>query len=168
MPEITRQDFIAGVHATRTIQSITWRRRVDKFVKRCVTCDAETACHRGQRFCNACDEFVATYNAKEANKGDVVKMQLIPRINPLGTKNWTPSGGFIFNARTREAAEAIKRDKGLMQVLKMGEQVPDETLDADATAMIASGDLRAVPRCFGLNDVVTWTAEGTTWDVVDR
>jgi len=166
MPNISRQDFIAGTQAVRTIQSITWRRRSDKIVKRCVQCEAETATHRGQRFCNACDEFVATYDAKEAEAGDVVRMQFIPKINPEGTKNWTPAGGFIFNAPTREAAEAIKRRKGLIQCLKMGEQMP--TNDADEIrAMIDAGDLKALPRCFGAYDVETWTAEGETYTVVD-
>ena len=166
MPNITRQDFLAGITAVRTIQSVTWRRRRDKIVKRCVNCEAETAIHRGERFCNDCNEFVGTFDSTEAKAGDVVRMQFIPRINANGTKNWTPAGGFIFNAKSRAEAEQIKRDKGLVQCLKMGEQVPTD--DANELArLVHAGDLRALPRCFGVNDVETWTAEGVTYTVVD-
>lgn len=167
MPNIRRIDFIAGITAVRTIQSIGWRRRVDKVVQRCVDCDAETASHEGDRFCNSCDGFVATYPSKEAEAGDIVRMQFIPRINSNGTKNWTPSGGFIFGVKTLAEAERIKRERGLVQCLKMGEQVPDETEVNAAVRMIQSNDLKAVPRCFGVMDVIEWTAEGETYTVVD-
>jgi hypothetical protein len=167
MPNIRRNEMLAGLTAVRTIQSVTWRRRRDKIVKRCVNCEAETATHRGDRFCNGCNEFVGTYDSTEAAAGDVVRMQFIPRINPDGTKNWTPAGGFIFNAKSRAEAEAIKRRKGLFQCLKMGEQMPDDAEANEVAALVHSGDLRALPRCFGVNDVETWTAEGQTYTVVD-
>jgi hypothetical protein len=158
--------MIAGLTAVRTIQSATWRRRVDKHVKRCVNCESETASHAGDRFCNNCNETVATYDSCEAKAGDVVRMQFIPRINANGTKNWTPAGGFIFNARSQEEADEIKRRRGLFQCLKFTEQVPSEDAN-DLAALVNAGDLRAVPRCFGVMDVETWTAEGETYTVVD-
>lgn len=166
MPEIRRLEMIAGLTAVRTIQSATWRRRVDKYVNRCVNCDSETASHAGERFCNQCDEVVTTYKSKEAEAGDIVRMQFIPRINPNGTKNWTPAGGFLFNARSQEEAERIKREKGLFQCLKFSEQVPTD--DANELAgLVHSGDLPAMPRVFGVMDIETWTAEGETYTVVD-
>ncbi len=162
---MTRNEFLAGLTTVKTIQSVTWRRRTDKFVNRCVTCEAETASHRGERFCNDCDAFVATYRSKEASAGDVVRMQFIPRINPNGTKNWTPAGGYMFNAPSQAAADVIKRRKGLFQCLKFSEQVPSENRD-ELAALVASGDLPSVPRCFGVNDIETWTAEGQTHEIV--
>ena len=159
-----RQTFIAGLSTVKTIQSVTWRRRRDKFVKRCVNCETETARHKGDDFCNKCNAFVPTFKSKDAAAGDIVRMQFIPRINPEGTKNWTPAGGFCFNAPTREAAEAIKLEKGLFQCLKFSEQVPTE--DANELArLVHSGDLPSVPRMFGVADVETWTAEGETHEI---
>jgi len=92
-------------------------------------------------------------------------MQFIPKIPPDGTVNWTPAGGFMFGAKTRADAERIRKRAGLFPVLKMGEQVP--TTDSDELRrMIATGDLRAVPRCFGVEDVETWKAEGIEYEIV--
>lgn len=166
MPEqITRQEFLAGLVTVKDLQSVTWRRRRCKFVHCCIHCDNETASHRGERFCNHCGFFVPTYEAKRANAGDIVRMQFIPKIPPDGTVNWTPSGGFMFGARTRARAEAIKKRAGLFPVLKMGEQVPTEDGNV-LRQMIATGDLRAVPRCFGVADVLTWRAERVDYEIV--
>ena len=165
MARITRDEFLAGLATVKTIQSVTWRRRRDKYVHRCVNCEAETAIHKGERFCNTCNAFVPTYKSKEAEAGDIVRMQFIPRINPNGTKNWTPAGGYMFNAPTREAAEEIKRRKGLFQCLKFSEQVPSDDAN-ELAALVASGDLPSLPRCFGVNDIETWTAEGVTHEIV--
>jgi len=165
MPSITRDQFLAGLSTVKTIQSVTWHRRVKKIVHRCVNCEAETATHEGERFCNACNAFVATYQSTEAEQGDIVRMQFIPRINPNGTKNWTPAGGYMFNAPTREAAEAIKREKGLFQCLKMSEQVPADANANELARLVASGDLPSVPRCFGVDDVKTWAAEGQVYTI---
>lgn len=168
MPDIRRIEMIAGLTAVRTIQSATWRRRVDKWVKRCVDCDAETASHAGDRFCNNCNEVVATYDSKEAEAGDIVRMQFIPRINPRGTKNWTPAGGYLFNAKSQAEADEIKRRRGLFQCLKFSEQMEVPTNDANELAeLVHSGDLPALPRCFGVMDIETWTAEGETYTVVE-
>lgn len=165
MQTITRGQLVAALHTAKRIQSVTWQRRVDKAVFRCITCDAETALHRGQRFCNDCNDFVATYKSMEATEGDVVRMQFIPQINPKGTKNWTPAGGFLFNAPSKAEADRIKEKHGLFQCLKMSEQVPTD--DANELArLVSAGDLPALPRVFGISDVTTYSAEGEMYQVV--
>ena len=123
MPRITHNEFIAGMQVVAGVQSATWARRVAKKVR---------------------GEIVA-------NVGDVVTMQFIPKINPQGTKNWEPKGGQCFGVATREQADAIKRRKGLVGVLKMSET--------------GTNDTRGVPRTIPVFDVDTWTAEGVTYDV---
>jgi len=153
MPQIRRDEMVVGMQAVKTVQSATWRRRGDKVVNRCVNCESETATHEGERFCNHCNCFVPTYKSTEAAEGDLVTMQFIPRINPNGTKNWTPAGGECFGVATRAEADAIKRKHGLVGVLKMSET--------------ATGDMRALPRVIPVDDVVTWKAEGVEYEVVD-
>ncbi len=124
---ITRNEAIAAVSgAVKTVQSATWKRRVDKKV-------------RGETIAKA---------------GDIVTMQFIPKINPNGTKNWTPvPGGQCFGVATREQADAIKLRKGLVGVLKMSET--------------DTNDLRGVPRTIPVFDLETLTFEGQTHDIVD-
>jgi len=165
MPKISRQEFAVGTQVVRTIQSITFRRRCDKFVKRCINCNTEIATIKGKKFCRNCNSIVDTYDIKKANKGDIVSLQFIPKI-PQKTVNFEVAGGFFANAKSKAEAEKIKKKHGLIQCLKMGEQMPDNTNVDDARNMIASGDLRAVPRCFGVNDVITWKAEGETYEIV--
>jgi len=164
---ISRQDFLAGLVTVNTIQSITWHRRCEKVVKCCDNCGAETATHDGSQFCNECNDFVPTSPCVAAEAGDLVRMQFIRRINREGTKNWTPSGGHLFNAPTQEAVEAIKRQKGIFQCLKFSEQVPDDADAGELARLVNAGDLPAVPRCFRVNDIETWTAEGRTYRIVD-
>lgn len=97
---ITRLEALAAVSgAVTTVQSATWRRRVDKKV-------------RGEVIAKA---------------GDLVTMQFIPRINSRGTKNWTPvRGGQCFGVATRAEADAIKRRHGLVGVLKMSETATND------------------------------------------
>jgi hypothetical protein len=97
---------------------------------------------------------VTPYQRFDARKGDVVTMQFIPRINPNGTKNWTPvEGGQCFGVATREEADAIKRRKGLVGVMKMSET--------------GTGDLRAEPRTIPVFDLETLTIEGETHEITD-
>lgn len=125
MPRITRNEFIAGMQAIKSVQSVTWKRRVDKIVK----------------------------GEKIAEKGDIVTMQFIPKINHNGTKNWRPvPGGQCFGVATKAEADAIKRRKGLVGVLKMSET--------------GTNDTRAVPRTIPVFDVETWRAEGVDYEVV--
>lgn len=123
--EITHREFIAGMQAVEGVQSATWKRRVDKVVK---------------------GEVVA-------KKGDVVTMQFIPKINPKGTKNWTPvKGGQCFGVATRDEANAIKKRNGLVGVLKMSETNTNDT--------------RGLPRTIPVFDVETWKAEGIEYKIV--
>lgn len=153
MPRISRNQFIVGMQAVKGIQSATWNRRVNKKVNRCTACNTEIAKHRGQDYCNLCQDFVRSYQVHEASEGDQVTMQFISNINHQGTKNWTPSGGQCFGVATREQAEEIKRRKGLVGVTKMSET--------------ETGDLRAVPRVIPVYDVVSWRAEGVDYEIVD-
>ena len=123
---ITRLEAIAAVSgAVTTIQSATWKRRVDKKVRGKIV----------------------------AKAGDLVTMQFIPKINPMGTKNWTPvPGGQCFGVATRAEADAIKRRKGLVGVLKMSEK--------------GTNDMRAVPRIIPVFDLETLTFEGETHEIV--
>ncbi len=122
---ITRMEAIAAVGgAVPTIMSATWKRRVDKKVR------GETV----------------------ARAGDIVTMQFIPRINPNGTKNWTPKGGQCFGVATRAQADAIKRRAGLVGVLKMSET--------------GTADTRGVPRTIPVFDLETLTIEGQTHRIV--
>ncbi len=123
---ITRDEFIAGMQAVTSVQSATWKRRVDKKNKSGVVV---------------------------AEAGDIVSMQFIPRINPNGTKNWRPVGGQCFGVATRTEADAIKRRKGLVGVLKMSETDTNDT--------------RGVPRTIPVYDVETWKAEGIEYEIVD-
>ena len=150
---ITRNEAIAAVSgAVKTVQSATWRRRTDKKVNRCPNCEKQVARHAGVWVCSEHGE-VTPYQSFDARKGDVVTMQFIPKINPNGTKNWTPNGGQCFGVATRAEADAIKRRKGLVGVLKMSEK--------------GTGDLRAVPRTIPVFDLQTLTFEGQTHRIVD-
>lgn len=167
MPQaITRAEMLQGIQASNRIQSATWHRRVNKIVKRCTACDTETASHGGERFCNTCTEFVATYDSHEADEGDLITMNFIPRI-PERTKNFTPAGGFLFNAPDRETAEQMKREHGLIQALKMDESIPLTTETGEIIRRIATGDLKAVPRLIPIPDVVSWKANGVEYVPVD-
>lgn len=153
MPRINRNELLAGIMTAKGVQSATWPRRVNKNVKKCTNCDSETATHEGDEFCNNCNAFVTTYESREANEGDIVTMQFLPKINPNGMKNWTPKeGGICFNAPTQAIADAIKRRNGLLGVTKMSETT--------------TSDLRAKPRMLPVNDVTTWKAEGIVYEVV--
>lgn len=125
MERITRLQFIAGMQAVKGVQSAKWARRVDKKVRGIVVAEA----------------------------GDIVTMQFIPKINPRGTKNWSPvDGGQCFGVETREQADAIKRRRGLVGVLKMSET--------------DTSDTRAVPRTIPVFDVTHWKAEGIEYEIV--
>ena len=153
MPRLTRMELIAGITAINKVQSATWRRRRDKKINRCPNCEAQVARHDGAWICNE-HGVVTPYQTFEARKGDIVTMQFIPKINPRGTKNWTPTpGGQCFGVATREEADAIKRAKGLVGVMKMSET--------------STNDLRAEPRTIPVFDIETWTVEGQTYEVVD-
>lgn len=149
---ITRREAIAVISgAVKTVQSATWKRRVDKYVNRCPNCEAQVARHAGDWVCK--DHGVVTpFKSLEARKGDIVTMQFIPQINPNGTKNWTPNGGQCFGVATHEQANEIKRRKGLIGVLKMSET--------------GTGDLRAEPRTIPVFDLDTLTFEGQTHEIV--
>ena len=123
---ITRHEAIAEISgAVPTVMSVTCKRRVDKKV-------------RGETIAKA---------------GDIVIMQFIPKINPRGTKNWTPvPDGQCFGVATREQADAIKRRNGLVGVLKMSET--------------NTNDLRGVPRTIPVFDIETLTFEGETHKIV--
>jgi len=167
---ITSERASARIFTTSKICSAKWRRRSDKFVHRCIECDADTASHRGERFCNNCDAFVQTYKAKEASKGDIIQMQFIPKIaanrdSEMKSKNFTGVGGNIFNADTFEQGQETLRNKGLIQCWKMGEQVPTDNAD-DLRGLIASGDLQGVPRCLPVGDLVEISFDGETHEIV--
>lgn len=151
MATITRNEAIAAVSgAVTTIQSATWKRRVDKKVNRCPNCETQVARHNGVWICKT-HGAVTPYQSLEARKGDIVTMQFIPKINPRGTKNWTPvPGGQCFGAATRAEADEIKRRNGLIGVMKMGEGT----------------DLRAEPRTIPVFDLLTLTFEGKTCRIV--
>lgn len=149
---ITRCEAIAAVSgAVTTVQSATWKRRTDKKVNRCPNCDTQVARHAGAWICSKHGE-VTPYQSLEARKGDIVTMQFIPKINPKGTKNWTPNGGQCFGVATREQADAIKRRRGLVGVLKMSEK--------------KTSDLRGEPRTIPVFDLETLTFEGQTHAIV--
>lgn len=153
MPTITRNEAIAAISgAVKTVQSATWKRRGDKHTNCCPNCDKQVARHAGEWVCGEHGN-VSPYKRLDARKGDVVTMQFIPRINPNGTKNWTPNGGQCFGVATREQADAIKLRKGLVGVMKMSET--------------GTGDLRAEPRTIPAFDLETLTFEGETFDIVD-
>ena len=151
--EISREQLIAGILTEGGIQSATWDRKTDKRVKRCVRCNSEAAKHGKEWFCNACDTTTDVWSDKVASKGDEVTLQFRRPLNHAGTKNWTPAGGFMFNAPTRDAANAIKRRRGLIQVCKMSETETD--------------DLRAMPRCVPVYLVRKWKAGGVEYQVTD-
>ena len=151
MPAITQRQLIAGILTEPGIQAATWNRKVDKFVNRCVNCNREAARHNRDWFCNHCDCFTRIWREKVASKGDEVTLQFRRPLNHAGTKNWTPAGGCMFNAPTREAAEAIKQCRGLLSVCKMSETDTD--------------DLRATPRCVPVYLVRKWRAHGVTYEV---
>lgn len=150
---ITRLEAIAAVSgAVTTVQSATWQRRVDKYTNCCPICDKQVARHAGDWVCS---EHGVTNPCKrlDARKGDIVTMQFIPKINPRGTKNWTPvDGGQCFGVATRAEADAIKRRRGLVGVMKMSET--------------GTGDLRAEPRTIPVFDLETLTFEGQTHEIV--
>lgn len=149
---ITRIEAIAAVSgAVTTVQSATWKRRVDKRVNRCPNCEAQVARHAGDWLCKK-HGVVTPYKSLEARKGDIVTMQFIPKINPGGTKNWTPNGGQCFGVATQAEANAIKQRRGLVGVMKMSET--------------GTGDLRAEPRTIPVFDLETLTFEGRTHSIV--
>ncbi len=152
MPTITRNEALAAVSgAVKTVQSATWKRRTDKKVNRCPNCETQVARHAGKWVCPE-HGVVTPCKSIEAHKGDIVTMQFIPKINPNGTKNWTPNGGQCFGVATREQADAIKRSRGLVGVLKMSEK--------------GSPDLRGIPRTIPVFDLQTLTFEGQTHTIV--
>lgn len=149
---ITRNEAIAAVSgAVKTIQSATWRRRTDKKVNRCPNCKTQVTRHTGAWICFNHGE-VTPYQSLEARKGDIVTMQFIPRINPNGTKNWTPNAGQCFGVATRAQADAIKRRRGLVGVMKMSET--------------GTSDMRAEPRTIPVFDLEFLTFEGQTHRIV--
>jgi hypothetical protein len=148
---ISQDELIAGIISEPGIQSATWARKSDKFVTRCSNCNSEAAKIRKDWFCNNCDAFVNVWRDKVASKGDDVTLQFRRHLNHEGTKNWQPAGGFAFNAATREQAERIKAEKGLLQVCKMSETGTD--------------DLRATPRMIPLYLVTAWKAGGVEYQV---
>ena len=158
--------ILEAIKRSTKICSAKWRRRTDKYVWRCVACNADTATHQGERFCNACDAFVPTYKAKEASKGDIVQMQFIPKIaanrDAMKGKNFTGKGGNIFNADTFEQGQAILQNKGLIQCWKMGEQVPTDDAN-ELRRMIATGEMQGVPRCFSLRDAFEISFDGNIY-----
>jgi hypothetical protein len=160
MPTITRDETLAVVGgAVNSIMSATWKRRGDKKENRCPTCNATLARHVRQWVCTD-HGVVNPVRITVANKGDLITRQFIPKINrEKRTKHWTGvtkenSGkdGQCFNAPTREAADAIKRENGLVGVLKMS---------GDA------GDKQGVPITIPVFDLQTITFEGTTYDIKD-
>lgn len=161
MPTITRDETLAVVGgAVNSIMSATWKRRGDKKETRCPTCDATLARHVRQWVCTTHGVVRNPKRVTVANAGDLITRQFIPKINPAKrTKHWTGvtmgnSGkdGQCFNAPTREAADAIKRNRGLVGVLKMS---------GDA------GDKQGVPITIPVFDLETITFEGTTYDIQD-
>ena len=127
MPTMTRNEAIAvcGGAVGNKIIAATWKRRVDKKKAGVIIAAA----------------------------GETVTMQFIPRIPQRGTVNWNPKGGFCFNAATKAAADAIKRRKGLVGVLKMSET--------------GTNDTRGLPRTVPVMDFDSLTVEGQTFDIVD-
>lgn len=127
MPNLRMNEVLAVVGGAcgQKVLAASWRRRVDKKVRGVVV----------------------------ASSGDLVTMQFIPKIPANGTKNWEPKGGHCFGVATAAQANAIKRRKGLVGVLKMSET--------------GTNDTRAVPRTIPVFDLETITVEGETYDVVD-
>lgn len=169
MSTITSDRVMARLVTTSKICSAKWRRRTDKSVNRCVNCETETASHKGEQFCKACNCNVTTYKSKEARKGDIIQMQFIPkiaanRLHAMKSKNFTGVGRNIFNAPTFAEGQEILRKTGNIQVWKMGEQVPTDNAD-DLRAMIATGDLQGVPRCLPVGDLVEITFDGETHEI---
>lgn len=149
---ITRNEAIAAVNgAVTTIMSATWKRRTDKTVNRCPNCEKQVARHAGQWVCSE-HGIVTPYKSVEARKGDIVTMQFIPKINPHGTRNWTPNNGQCFGVATREQANEIKRHCGLVGVLKMSEK--------------STNDLRGEPRTLPVFDLDTLKVEGVIHEIV--
>ncbi len=172
MPTITRNEALARIVTTGRILSATWPRRVDKFVNRCNACNAETASHKGVKVCNRCNDNVNTHRSLEAEAGDLIRMQFIPKIAtpdsaPMKSKNFTGVGGNIFNAPTFEAGQEKLRQKGLIQCWKMGEQVPTDDA-GDLRRLVSAGSLPAVPRTLPIPDLETITFDGTTYDITDN
>ncbi len=172
MPTITRDEALARIVTTGRILGASWKRRVAKFVHRCNVCNAETASHNGVRVCNACNDNVNTHRTKDAEAGDLIRMQFIPKINdgtrpPMKSVNFTGVGGHIFNAATHEAGQATLRRKGLVQCWKMGEQVPTDNA-GELRRMVSAGSLPAVPRTLPIPDLETITFDGTTYDITDN
>jgi len=154
MPQITSRQLIAAIATTPGIQSATWSRRTDKWEKRCPRCDGnQIARHEKQDHCNDCHADVTASRVKVASEGDEVTLQFHRKINPNGTKNWTPAGGQCFGVATKAEADEIKRKKGLIGVLKMSET--------------GTGDIRAMPRVIPVFDVERYKAEGIEYEVVN-
>lgn len=160
---ISRNEMIIGMLTNNHIQSATWSRRTNKITKYCIICNSQTASHKGQQFCNHCQTNTQTYKQQDAEQGDMVTMQFIPKI-PHKTKNFTPTGGFLFNARSKDEAEQIKRNRGLIQALKMGETLPEFTPTGEIHRRIQTGDLQAVPRLIPVFDVIQWKSDGIEYE----
>jgi len=122
MTTIRRHLLKAAILAAKGIQSTTWTREGDKKVKGVVVAEA----------------------------GDIVSMQFIPKINPNGTKGWTPKGGNCFNSPN---ADEIRKRRNLLTVTKMSET--------------GTNDPRATIRNIPLNKVTIWQANGVLTYVVD-
>lgn len=168
MPLIQRNLMVVGMQTSKHIQSATWRRRTNKITRHCINCDRKTASHRGKDFCNHCNQFVSVITRKEADKGDLIRMNFIPKIPPEGTKNFTPKGGFLFNAPSQTVADRIKHNDGLILVLKMGETIPQETPRHEIERWIKTNDVPALPRCIPIPDVIEWKADGVCYTPTDN
>jgi hypothetical protein len=167
MPLIQRDLMVVGMQTCKRIQSATWRRRTDKITRHCINCDRKTASHRGKDFCNHCNEFVSVITRKEAKKGDLVRMNFISPL-PRRTKNFTPKGGHLFNAPSKAVANRIRDNAGLIQVLKMGETIPEETPRHEIERWIKTNDVPALPRCIPIPDVIEWKADGVCYTPTDN
>ncbi len=152
---ITRDDLIAGTVSCPGIQSWEWPRKGDKIENRCPRCSGNKLARIGRQWdCRTCNaENVKPLRSIVAKAGEPVRLQGRYPLNGGGTKNWSPAGGFAFNATTRKAADAIKVANGLLQVGKMSESGTD--------------DLRAVPRMVPIFLVTKWWADGVEYRVTD-
>lgn len=153
---ITRDELIAGTVSCPGIQSWEWPRKSDKVENRCPRCSSNKVARIGRQWdCRSCNtENVTPLRVVVAKAGSTVRLQgRYPLNGRTGTKNWSPAGGFAFNAATRADAEAIRVANGLLTVAKMSESGTD--------------DLRAVPRMVPIFLVTTWWADGVEYRVTD-
>jgi len=133
-------------------------RRGPQYVNRCVNCEAETASHKGKRFCNDCDSNVATYRSKEAEKGDLHSQTCVKRSakkREMESANFTRAEdengekhGHLFGVNTAAKAKKILKDSQCIQVWKLSGRnactvaVNDENVET----LINTGALSVVPR----------------------